>query len=84
MIGAKSSLSLSFQKVNIISPQRIVNIISPFIDFFTFILYNIYIRFSKERIKMDLKDYLQESELEKIADELNKVERERIFGKEDY
>ena len=36
------------------------------------------------RIKMDLKDYLQESELEKIADELNKVERERIFGKEDY
>ena len=27
---------------------------------------------------------LKESELEKIADELNKVERERIFGKEDY
>ena len=33
---------------------------------------------------MDLKDCWQESELEKIADELNKVERERIFGKEDY
>ena len=27
---------------------------------------------------------LKESELKKIADELNKVERERIFGKEDY
>ena len=27
---------------------------------------------------------LKESELEKIADGLNKVERERIFGKEDY